>query len=436
MIDLQKEDFVDRVFIYVKAGDGGNGAVSFRREKYVPKGGPDGGDGGDGGFVILRASANLSTLLKFKHQKKFVAENGQHGRGKKQSGKSGEDLIIDVPVGTVVKDARSGEIIADLNRHGMMVCVARGGKGGRGNAHFATSTLRAPRIAESGEKGEERWLELELKLLADAALIGFPNVGKSSLIAAMSNARPKIADYPFTTLVPNLGVVKLDRDVEYVVADIPGLIEGAHRGSGLGNLFLRHIERCSVLVHVIDIASVEGRDFLKDYDTILEELSKYNPELLKKPQLLVANKIDLLDEDELNGRLEKLKRHANREIIPVSALTRQNIDTLKEKIAQFVGESKLKLSMLPAPPFEKPKPIKTRLELKFDFEIVRTKEGFVVEGEQVKAWLNRYSLEHRDALVRFLEVLEKNGLSEKLKQAGAKDGDTVWIGDYDFEYRE
>ncbi|MBC7117120.1 MAG: GTPase ObgE [Pseudothermotoga sp.] len=435
-MDLQKEDFVDRVFIYVKAGDGGNGAVSFRREKYVPKGGPDGGDGGDGGFVILRASANLSTLLKFKHQKKFVAENGQHGRGKKQSGKSGEDLIIDVPVGTVVKDARSGEIIADLNRHGMMVCVARGGKGGRGNAHFATSTLRAPRIAESGEKGEERWLELELKLLADAALIGFPNVGKSSLIAAMSNARPKIADYPFTTLVPNLGVVKLDRDVEYVVADIPGLIEGAHRGSGLGNLFLRHIERCSVLVHVIDIASVEGRDFLKDYDTILEELSKYNPELLKKPQLLVANKIDLLDEDELNGRLEKLKRHANREIIPVSALTRQNIDTLKEKIAQFVGESKLKLSMLPAPPFEKPKPIKTRLELKFDFEIVRTKEGFVVEGEQVKAWLNRYSLEHRDALVRFLEVLEKNGLSEKLKQAGAKDGDTVWIGDYDFEYRE
>lgn len=436
VIVLQKEDFVDKVLIHVKAGDGGNGAVSFRREKYVPKGGPDGGDGGDGGFVILRADANLSTLLKFKHQKKFVAENGQHGRGKKQAGKSGEDLIIDVPVGTVVKDAKSGEIIADLDRHGMMVCVARGGKGGRGNVHFATSTLRAPRIAESGEKGEERWLELELKLLADAALIGFPNVGKSSLIAAMSNARPKIADYPFTTLIPNLGVVKLDRDVEYVLADIPGLIEGAHKGSGLGNLFLRHIERCSVLVHVIDIASVEGRDFLKDYDTIMEELSKYSAELLKKPQILVANKIDLLEEDELNKRLEKLKQHTNKEIIAVSALTRQNIDILKEKIAQFVGESKLKLKMLPAPPFEKPKPFKTRLELKFDFEIVKTKEGFVVKGEQVEAWLNRYSLEHKDALVRFLEVLEKNGLSEKLKQAGAKDGDTVWIGGYDFEYHE
>jgi GTP-binding protein len=302
--------------------------------------------------------------------------------------------------------------------------------------HFATSTLRAPRIAESGERGEERLLELELKLLADAGLIGFPNVGKSSLIAAMSNARPKIADYPFTTLIPNLGVVRLNSGMEYVLADIPGLIEGAHRGSGLGNLFLRHIERCSVLVHVIDIASVEGRDFLKDYDTIMEELSKYSAELLKKPQIVVANKIDLLEEDELNKRIEKLKQHTNKEIIPVSALTRQNIDILKEKIAQFVGESKLKLKMLPAPPFEKPKPFKTKLELKFNFEIVKTKEGFVVKGEQVEAWLNRYSLEHKDALVRFLELLEKNGLSEKLKQAGAKDGDTVWIGDYDFEYHE
>lgn len=433
---MEREDFVDRVKIFVKAGDGGNGAVSFRREKYVPKGGPDGGDGGDGGFVILRADASLSTLLRFKHQKKFVAENGQHGRGKKQAGKNGEDLIIDVPVGTVVKDAVTGEIIADLDRHGMMVCVARGGKGGRGNVHFATSTLRAPRIAESGEKGEERWLELELKLLADAGLVGFPNVGKSSLIAAMSNARPKIADYPFTTLIPNLGVVRVGRDIEYVLADIPGLIEGAHKGSGLGNLFLRHIERCSVLVHVVDIACVEGRDFLKDYDTIMEELHKYSPELLKKPQLLVANKIDLLDEEELNKRLEKLKQHTGKDPIAVSALTKQNIETLKEKIAQFVGESKLKLKMLPAPPFEKPKPVKTRLELEFDFEIVKTKEGFVVKGEQVEAWLKRYSLEHRDALIRFLDVLERNGLSEKLKQAGAKDGDTIWIGDYDFEYHE
>lgn len=433
---MEKEDFVDRVRIYVKAGDGGNGAVSFRREKYVPRGGPDGGDGGDGGFVILRADAGLSTLLRFKHQKKFIAENGQHGRGKKQAGKSGEDLIIDVPVGTVVKDSQTGEIIADLDKHGMMVCVARGGKGGRGNAHFATSTLRAPKIAESGEKGEERWIELELKLLADAGLIGFPNVGKSSLIAAMSNARPKIADYPFTTLVPNLGVVRIGNEIEYVLADIPGLIEGAHRGSGLGNLFLRHIERCSVLVHVIDIACVEGRDFLKDYDIIMRELREYNSELLKKPQILVANKIDLLNEKELSERLERLKQHTGKDPIAVSALTRQNIDILKNKIAEHVGESKLKLKMSPAPLFEKPKPVKTKLELKFNFDIVKTKEGFVVKGEQVEAWLNRYSLQHKDALARFLEVLEKNGLSEKLKQAGAKDGDTVWIGDYDFEYYE
>lgn len=433
---MEKEDFVDRVRIYVKAGDGGNGAVSFRREKYVPRGGPDGGDGGDGGFVILRADAGLSTLLRFKHQKKFIAENGQHGRGKKQAGKSGEDLIIDVPVGTVVRDSQTGEIIADLDKHGMMVCVARGGKGGRGNAHFATSTLRAPKIAESGEKGEERWIELELKLLADAGLIGFPNVGKSSLITAMSNARPKIADYPFTTLVPNLGVVRIGNEIEYVLADIPGLIEGAHKGSGLGNLFLRHIERCSVLVHVIDIACVEGRDFLKDYDIIMRELKEYNPELLRKPQILVANKIDLLNEKELNEKLERLKQHTGKDPIAVSALTRQNIDVLKTKIAEYVGESKLKLKMSPAPLFEKPKPVKTRLELKFNFDIVKTKEGFVVKGEQVEAWLNRYSLQHKDALARFLEVLERNGLSEKLKQAGAKDGDTVWIGDYDFEYYE
>ncbi|MCX7812402.1 MAG: GTPase ObgE [Pseudothermotoga sp.] len=433
---MEREDFVDRVKIFVKAGDGGNGAVSFRREKYVPHGGPDGGDGGDGGFVILRADASFSTLLRFKHQKKFVAENGQHGKGKKQAGKNGEDLIIDVPVGTVVRDLQTGEILADLDRHGMMVCVARGGKGGRGNVHFATSTLRAPRIAESGEKGEERWIELELKLLADAGLVGLPNVGKSSLIAAMSNARPKIADYPFTTLIPNLGVVRIGNEIEYVLADIPGLIEGAHKGSGLGNLFLRHIERCSVLVHVIDIASVEGRDFLKDHDVIVQELEKYSPELLKKPQLLVANKIDLLDEKELHERLERLKRHTGKEPIAVSALTKQNIDILKAKIAEHVGESKLKMKMLPAPAFEKPKPVKTRLELKFDFEIVRTKEGFIVKGEQVEAWLKRYSLQYKDALARFLEVLERNGLSEKLKRAGAKEGDTVWIGGYDFEYHE
>lgn len=433
---MQKEDFVDRVTIFVKAGDGGNGAVSFRREKYVPKGGPDGGDGGDGGFVILRANANLSTLLNFKHQKKFVAENGQHGRGKKQSGRSGRDLIIDVPVGTVVKDAETGRIIADLDRHGMMVCVARGGKGGRGNTHFASSTFRVPRIAEHGDEGESMWLVLELKLLADAGLIGFPNVGKSSLITAMSNARPKIADYPFTTLVPNLGVVKIDEENEYVLADIPGLIEGASEGTGLGNLFLRHIERCSVLVHVVDISSTDGRDFIADYDVIIKELEKYSDYVAKKPQILVANKIDLLEKDELNRRIRALENHSGQEVYPVSALLRINIENLKKKIYELIGKSKLHFQMQTPPAFEKPKPVRKRLEMKFDFEITKIENGFEIGGKHIEAWLNRYPLNQKDAMARFLEVLERNGLSERLKEMGAKDGDTVWIDGYSFEYKE
>ncbi|WP_041084304.1 GTPase ObgE [Thermotoga profunda] len=433
---LQKEDFVDKVKIFVKAGDGGNGAVSFRREKYVPKGGPDGGDGGDGGFVILRANPGLSTLLNFKYQRRFIAQNGQHGKGKKQSGKSGEDLVIDVPVGTLVKDVDTGEILADLDRPWMMVCVARGGKGGRGNIHFTTSIFRAPRIAEKGDEGEERWLELELKLLADAGLIGFPNVGKSSLISVMSNARPKIADYPFTTLIPNLGVVKIDENNEFVLADIPGLIEKASEGAGLGNLFLRHIERCSVLVHVIDISGSEGRDFIKDYEIIIQELRKYSEQLSRKPQIIVANKIDLLEKEELEKRLEILEKHTNQKVYPVSALLRINIDVLKQKIYETVGKSKLLMQKQPVPVFEKPKPIRRKIEEKFDFEIKKTQDGFEICGEQIDKWLSRYSLEQRDALERFLDILERNGLSEKLKQMGAQDGDTVWIGQHSFEFKE
>lgn len=433
---MNKEDFIDKVKIFVKAGDGGNGVVSFRREKYVPKGGPDGGDGGDGGFVILRANVGLSTLLNFKYQRKFIAENGQPGKGKKQAGKNGEDLIIDVPVGTLVRDIDTGELLADLDKPGMMVCVARGGKGGRGNTHFANSVFRAPHIAERGDQGEERWLELELKLLADAGLIGFPNVGKSSLISVMSNARPKIADYPFTTLIPNLGVVKIDENNEFVLADIPGLIEKASEGAGLGNLFLRHIERCSVLVHVVDIANSEGRNLIKDYDVIINELYKYSEELSKKPQIIVANKIDLLEKQELQKRIEVLEKHTNKKVYPVSALLRLNIDTLKQKIFEIVGKSKLLLQKQPVPIFEKPKPIRRKIEEKFDFKIRKTKDGFEVFGEQIEKWLDRYSLEQKDALARFLDLLEKNGLSEKLKQMGAQDGDTVWIGQHSFEYKE
>ncbi len=433
---MQKEDFVDKVKIFVKAGDGGNGMVSFRREKYVPKGGPDGGDGGDGGFVILRANPNLSTLLNFKYQRKFVAENGQHGKGKKQAGKSGQDTIIEVPVGTLVKDADTGELIADLDKPGMMVCVARGGKGGRGNTHFATSIMRTPYIAEKGDQGEERWIELELKLLADAGLIGFPNVGKSSLISVMSNAKPKVADYPFTTLIPNLGVVKIDENNEFVLADIPGIIERASEGAGLGNLFLRHVERCSVLVHVIDIASSEGRDFIKDYDVIMEELYKYSEELSRKPQIIAANKIDLLEREEVQRRIEILEKYTGKKVYPVSALLRLNIDKLKQKIFEIVGQSKLLMQRQPIPVFEKPKPIRRKIVEKFDFQIRKIQDGFEVYGDQIDRWLERYSIEQKDALTKFLNILEKNGLSERLRQMGAQDGDTVWIGQYSFEYKE
>jgi small GTP-binding protein domain len=280
------------------------------------------------------------------------------------------------------------------------------------------------------------WLVLELKLLADAGLIGFPNVGKSSLITAMSNARPKIADYPFTTLVPNLGVVKIDEENEYVLADIPGLIEGASEGTGLGNLFLRHIERCSVLVHVVDISSTDGRDFIADYDVIIKELEKYSDYVAKKPQILVANKIDLLEKDELNRRIIALENHSGQEVYPVSALLRINIENLKKKIYELIGKSKLHFQIQAPPAFEKPKPVRKRLEMKFDFEITKIENGFEIGGKHIEAWLNRYPLNQKDAMARFLEVLERNGLSERLKEMGAKDGDTVWIDGYSFEYKE
>lgn len=342
-MNIERADFVDRVKIFVKAGDGGNGCVSFRREKYVPKGGPDGGDGGDGGFVFLRANPSVSTLIEFVNKRKFVAENGKHGMGKKMKGRNGKDLFIDVPVGTVVKDAVTGEIIADLNEPGKIVCVARGGKGGRGNAHFATSTKQAPLIAERGEKGESRWLELELKILADVGLVGYPNVGKSSLISRISNARPKIANYPFTTLIPNLGVVKYD-DFSFVVADIPGLIEGASEGVGLGNVFLRHVERCYLIAHVIDVSGYEREDPVRDYFVIREEMKKYSPFLLEKPEIVVANKIDLIGKEELEKILKRLRDATNREVIPVSALTGEGIDLLVSKLASIVREMKVEKS--------------------------------------------------------------------------------------------
>lgn len=319
--------FVDQAKIYVKAGNGGPGCISFRREKYVPKGGPDGGDGGDGGDVILVADPQVHTLYDFYHQVHFKAENGKPGMGKKMKGKDGEDLILRVPVGTVVKDAETGEILGDLVRPGQMLVVAKGGKGGRGNARFATPTRQAPKIAEPGQPGEERWIILELKLIADVGLVGFPNAGKSTLLSRISAAKPKIADYPFTTLEPNLGVVKLFEGETFVVADIPGLIEGAHKGIGLGHDFLKHIERTRIILYVLDLS--REKEVIKDYQVLRKELELFNPKLLEKEYLIALNKIDLYpDENFIKEIVELFSEEERLKIYPISAVTGQGVVNL------------------------------------------------------------------------------------------------------------
>ncbi len=319
--------FVDQVKIHVKAGDGGHGCVSFRREKYVPRGGPDGGDGGRGGDVILVADPQLHTLYDFYHRVHFRAENGRPGMGKKMTGRDGEDLILRVPVGTVVRDAETGEVLGDLVRPGQRLIVARGGKGGRGNARFATPTNQAPRYAEPGRPGEERWLILELKLIADVGLVGLPNAGKSTLLSRISAARPKIADYPFTTLQPNLGVVALSDERTFVVADLPGLIEGAHRGVGLGLDFLRHVERTRVLLQVIDASS---EDPLRDFEIIEKEMAHYQPELLKKPRAVALNKIDLIPDRNLLRPVKETLERKGHPVYLISAATGEGLRDLLE----------------------------------------------------------------------------------------------------------
>jgi GTP-binding protein len=324
--------FIDEVRILVKGGDGGKGCVSFRREKFIPRGGPDGGDGGHGGDVILRANEGLTTLLDLQYQQRYRAKNGAHGRGKNQAGKSGEDLIIPVPVGTVVKDAESDKILKDLAVPGDIFLASKGGRGGRGNARFATSTRQAPQFAESGEKGQQRWLKLELKFLADVGLVGRPNVGKSTLLGKISSARPKIADYPFTTLIPHLGVVSYGEFKSFIVADIPGLIAGAHQGAGLGSKFLRHIERTLIIVHLLDISSDPQTDPWRHYEEINEELGKFHPSLLEKPQLAVLNKIDLSIVRVRIAQIKEAFKVKGVELYTISALTGEGVDNLIREV--------------------------------------------------------------------------------------------------------
>ncbi|HHW19775.1 GTPase ObgE [Thermodesulfovibrio thiophilus] len=330
--------FVDYVKIYVKAGDGGRGCVSFRREKYVPRGGPDGGDGGKGGDVIIKASSDLHTLLDYRYKKIYKAERGEHGKGSNMTGRDGEDLIIKVPVGTVIKNMETNKIIADLDEEGKSIVIAKGGRGGLGNAHFATSTNQAPRYAQPGQKGEELWIILELKLLADVGLIGLPNAGKSTLISVISSAKPKIADYPFTTLTPVLGVVKYGDHQSFVVADIPGLIEGAHRGTGLGHQFLRHVERTSLLLHLVDVSDFIDSDPVENFEKIQKELELYNPSLIKKPLAVAGTKIDLAHKA---NRLNKLREYCEKKAIDffaISAVKQEGIDKLLNYLSERVNK--------------------------------------------------------------------------------------------------
>lgn len=428
--------FVDQVKIYVKGGDGGNGMVAFRREKYVPKGGPAGGDGGKGGDVIFIVDEGLRTLMDFRYQRHFKATKGENGRSKSQHGKNAEDLVVKVPPGTVVKDDNTGEVIADLVRHGERAVIAKGGRGGRGNIRFATSRNPAPEIAENGEPGQERYIVLELKVLADVGLVGFPSVGKSTLLSIVSSARPKIAEYHFTTIVPNLGVVETEDGRSFVMADLPGLIEGAHQGAGLGLQFLRHIERTRVIVHVIDMGAVEGRDPYQDFLTINKELREYNLRLTERPMMIAANKMDMPGAEE---NLEKFKEQLQEDIpiFPISAVTQSGIRELLFAIADTLENT----PEFPLHHVEEDETI-NRVVYKHekaeqDFIITRDSDGvFVLSGEKIEKLFKMTDFTHDESVRRFSRQLRGMGVDDALRERGAKDGDIVRLLDFEFEFIE
>lgn len=420
--------FVDQAKIYVKGGDGGNGIVAFRREKYVPMGGPSGGDGGRGGHVIFQADEGLRTLMDFKYKKHFKAPRGSHGGGKNMHGASGEDLLVKVPPGTLVKDLDTGDILADLVAHGQQQIVAGGGRGGRGNARFANPTNKAPSISENGAPGEERWLLLELKVLADVGLVGFPNAGKSTLISRISAARPKIADYPFTTLTPNLGVVQTRDGESFVVADIPGLIEGAHEGAGLGHDFLRHVERTRVLLYVLDAAQTEGRDVLEDYEVLRRELVRYQSKLPDRPYLVVANKMDL---PEARQNLERLSKQFGEKLLPISAATGEGIELLIERARVLLDEAGQQ-----SEPVYTETPVTRRFQADEAFKIAIVNGVFEVSGKRIERLVSMTNFNSDESLQRFQQTIKYMGLEEALKARGIKPGDTVRINELVLEYSE
>lgn len=422
--------FIDKATIEVRAGNGGNGMIAFHREKFISRGGPSGGNGGRGGSIIFRASKGINTLLNFRHSKCIIAKDGEKGMGKNQYGKSADDVYVDLPVGTVVTDANSGEFICDLSVPGKEFIVAKGGRGGRGNACFKSPVNRTPRIAENGMPGERRRLILELKLLADVGFVGFPSVGKSTLLSIISAAKPEIGDYDFTTIVPNLGVVRVNDGRSFVAADLPGLIEGAHLGKGLGLQFLRHIERCRVIVHIIDMSGI--RDPYEDYKKINKELKAYGYGLSKRPIILVGSK---MDEDGAYERLKEFHKRVRKPVIGISALTNENIDLLVYKIADLLDKTPA-FSLYNEDNIEAGvKVYEAKEENDGEFEIIRKNDHtFVIRGERIERTYHLINLSTDEGLLKLLNYMRKIGVDDRLRQMGAKDGDTVILCDFEFDY--
>lgn len=420
--------FTDYAKIIIKSGNGGNGATSFRREKYVAAGGPDGGDGGRGGSIYFAVDPNSNTLLDFRYQKNFKAKSGENGSGNHCNGKSGEDLTVGVPIGTIIKDAETGKIVADLSKENQVELILQGGRGGKGNSHFATSTRQAPRFSQDGEKGVEKEVILELKMLADVGLIGFPNVGKSTFLAKVTSAKPKIADYHFTTIIPNLGVVKSLYGDSFVIADIPGIIEGASTGVGLGIQFLRHIERTRLLLHVIDVSGAEGRDPTTDFDTITQELKNYSKKLSSRKQILVANKLDVMQQEEGLKKLEELAKKENLELFKISAATGEGVDALMNHVTEVLKE-------LPKDELiEVEDKMVYTLENKDEFTVRKEKGMFMIEGPAAERLMGRINVGDNESMHYFERSIRELGIEEKLKEQGIEEGDTVDILGWQFEW--
>ena len=428
--------FADRAKIYIRSGKGGDGHVSFRREKYVPNGGPDGGDGGHGGSVIFEVDEGLNTLTDFRHIRKYSAEDGEQGGKRNCRGKDGKDIIIKVPEGTVIYDDESGKVIADMSGDNMKETILKGGRGGKGNMNYATATMQAPQYAQPGQEAKELWVRLELKCIADVGLVGFPNVGKSTFLSRVTNARPKIANYHFTTLNPNLGVVDIDGGKGFVIADIPGLIEGASEGVGLGHQFLRHIERTKVIIHIVDAASTEGRDPIADIKAINAELEAYNPDLLKRPQVIAANKIDAIyDDGSGTNPVELIKAAFEPEgikVYPISAVTGQGVKELLYAVRELLDNFPDDVVV-----FEKEFDVDELLDNSDDnYNVYIDENGvFIVEGERIDKMLGYTNLESEKGFNFFQKFMKSSGAIDRLEELGIEEGDTVRVGDYlEFDY--